>query len=121
VVVEALRPQYPSLARAWVEQLSRDLLATVDGPFLALRNGEVLPWEQVHQGMTDLLSKVTVPTLVLVGDPMVGGMMGAEQRELLRTVLPSAHLIDFPGCGHHLEAASPEVFIAHVEAFLAGS
>lgn len=117
VVVEALSPQFPSLEKEWIEQISRDLINTADGTFLAVISGEFVTREQLRLGWSQLLARITIPTLVLAGDPAVGGWMGEVQHKLVRDALPSAQLVDFPGCDHHIEAASPDAFVTTVEGF----
>lgn len=81
-------------------------------------SGELVAEEQGRVEWSTLLSRVTVPTLVLAADPSVGSWMGEEQHRLVRQALPPAQIVDFPGCSHHIEAASPDAFVETVEGFL---
>ena len=101
------------LKRAWFEMTARDFLHAADGPFVTLMNNTV-----TEEEWTTLLGRIAVPTLVLAASPADGGWMGEEHHTLVREALPSARLVDFPGCGHHIEATCTESFLATVEAFL---
>jgi pimeloyl-ACP methyl ester carboxylesterase len=118
IVAAALQPQFPSFDRQWIEQVAHDLIDTADGTFLAMISGELVAEEQGRVEWSTLLSRVIVPTLVLAADPSVGGWMGEEQHRLVRQALPLAQIVDFAGCGHHIEAASPDAFVETVEGFL---
>src|SRR6266436_976476 len=99
------------------EQVAHDLINTADGTFLAMISGELVAGEQGRVEWSTLLSRVTVPTLVLAADPSAGGGMGEEQHRLVRRALPPAQIVDFPGRGHHIEAARPDAFVATVQGF----
>ncbi len=112
-VVADFTSQPSVLKRAWFEMTARDFLNAADGPFVTLMNNTVTEKE-----WATLLGRIAVPTLVLAASPADGGWMGEEHHTLVRKALPSARLVDFPGCGHHIEAICTESFLATVEAFL---
>jgi len=112
-VVTAFTSQPSVLEITWFEMTARDFLLSADGPFLAIINNEL-----TEEAWATLLAKVTTPTLVLAADPADGGWLGEEHHVLVRDALPSAHIVDFPGCGHHIETACMESFVSTVEEFL---
>lgn len=114
IVVAEFTSQPSTLERAWFEMTARDFLQCADGPFLAIMNNAL-----TTETWATLLKRITIaPTLVLAADPADGGWMGDEAHALVRTNLPFAQIVDFPGCGHHIEATCTEPFVATVEEFL---
>jgi pimeloyl-ACP methyl ester carboxylesterase len=115
VVAAALAEQFPMVAQEWIETEARDLIATADGPFPAM-----ITFEWSTDAWSALLARITLPTLVLAADPAHGGLFGDKQRALIRSAAPTTQVVDFPGCGHDIHVHCPEIFLARVEAFLAG-
>ncbi|HKV59331.1 MAG TPA: alpha/beta hydrolase, partial [Ktedonobacteraceae bacterium] len=115
-VVAEFTSQPSVLEKTWFEMTARDFLQSADGPFLAIMNNEL-----TTEAWATLLSRITTPTLFLAADPADGGWMGDESHALVRYTLPTAQIVDFPGCGHHIEATCTESFIATVEEFLDNS
>ena len=112
-VVSAVAADFPSLTNEQHVGAAQSLIKAADGPFVALAGGEQPP---VDWG--PLLSKIKVPTLVLAADPAAGGIVGPKQRAIFREYLPSARIVDFPGCNHPINADRTEDYLKAIEDFL---
>lgn len=66
-------------------------------------------------GLTDQLSKLTIPTLVITGDEDEGCL---EPDLMLKRTIPSAGLAVFPKTGHTCNLEEPELFNRTVQDFL---
>jgi pimeloyl-ACP methyl ester carboxylesterase len=65
----------------------------------------------------DAIAKVRCPSLVLAGEPRLGGAMDDASEWKLRK-LPETTIKRFPGSGHLLHGFRPEQFIENLEPFL---
>jgi pimeloyl-ACP methyl ester carboxylesterase len=68
--------------------------------------------------VTDRLSELTVPTLVITGDD--DQIVPMEQSVRLADELPNAELVVIPRCGHIPQEECPGPWLEAVEGFLAG-
>lgn len=67
--------------------------------------------------ITDAIAKVRVPTLVLAGEPRLGGAVDDATEWKLKKI-PETTVKRFPGSGHLLHGFRPEQFIENLEPFL---
>ena len=67
--------------------------------------------------LTDAMTKVKSPVLVLAGEPRLGGAVDDSAEWKLKK-LPDVTVKRFPGSGHLLHGFRPEQFIENIEPFL---
>ena len=60
------------------------------------------------------LRLVEAPTLLMRGDPEVGGVLSSSEAERALQLLPRGTLMDFPGAGHAIHAYQPSEFVSAV-------
>lgn len=63
-------------------------------------------------------SRVQCPTLLMVGDATLDGMLPDADATALAAAIPDATRLDFPGVGHSIHASNPSRFAAMVLKFL---
>jgi pimeloyl-ACP methyl ester carboxylesterase len=80
-------------------------------PILAGRWLAGWDWEET-------LTRISCPTLLLVGDTAFGGMLPIEVADRVEWRIPTMTGIHFKGAGHHLHATQFEKTIGGVKAFL---
>ena len=68
-------------------------------------------------GVADAIGAVTAPTLVLAGEPRLGGEVDDPSEWKLRK-LADVQIKRFPGTGHWIHGFRPEQFIENIEPFL---
>lgn len=71
-----------------------------------------------REGVTAELPRITVPTLVIVGDEDVATV--PAKAEAIAAAIPSARLVTIPGAGHTSTIEQPERVTAAIRAFLDG-
>lgn len=71
-----------------------------------------------RKGITEEISKITAPTLIVVGDQDVATVPARAQR--IHELIPGSRLVVIPGAGHTSSIEEPEAVTAAIESFLAG-
>ena len=95
-----------------VEELARKLIGVNTAEGLA---GAVTAMRD-RPDSTSLLSSISVPTLILVGEEDV--LTPPADAEAMRSNLSRAHLVSIPGAGHLSNLEAPEEFSAALSDFL---
>lgn len=113
-VIDELGAMHPGRDAATTEASARALIGAADGPFQAM-----LAREQTVVDDPALFARVTVPTLVLRADPLVGGALPERGRRRLLAALPNVRFVEFAGSGHLIHAERTDRFVEVVERFLA--
>lgn len=72
-----------------------------------------------REGVYEHLDKITVPTLIIVGDQDVA--LVPERSERMHARIPDSRLVVIPGAGHTSTVEEPEAVTAAMESFLRGS
>jgi pimeloyl-ACP methyl ester carboxylesterase len=67
--------------------------------------------------VTNILSSVCCPTLLLQGDPSCGGALTNMDAETAMTQMNSCRRVLFPGCGHQLHRDRPEELLLVLQDF----
>ena len=65
---------------------------------------------------TDLLSGISVPTLLVVGDQDV--ITPPAESQMMASTIPNAKLVEIPGAGHLSNLENPDAFTAAIHDFL---
>ena len=92
------------------------LVETADGPFLALLD----PVPEDREPLA-LLHQLHQPTLLLRGDPQVGGVIDDETLYAIREAAAHLAVVEFPGHGHSIHTEAPVAFLSAVVPFLTES
>jgi pimeloyl-ACP methyl ester carboxylesterase len=64
------------------------------------------------------VEQITCPSLLLRGDPALGGVIDDEEIEWLKSILPRSLVVSVPGVGHNIHTQKPEAFSRAVAMFL---
>ncbi len=120
----------PAAAAAWYKQEYPDwseedclrraetITATAPGVFSEMR---AMAEEALAAGTTDrthLLEGVQTPTLLLRGNPELGGVVTPSDAARFREVMPHARDVYLPEVGHGIHRDATEAFLAAVMPFL---
>ena len=62
--------------------------------------------------------KINCPTLVILGDPVLGGVVDLSSRDLLASLLPKSKILQWTGVGHGIHSDMPEKFLSEIKSFL---
>jgi pimeloyl-ACP methyl ester carboxylesterase len=78
-------------------------------------------WKTYHDGLDfeHILSHISCPTLMVRGDPALGGVVGDPDAALLQRLIPQSTILQITGVGHGLlwDQAGTQT-LAHVRRFL---
>ena len=64
------------------------------------------------------VERITCPSLLFRGDPALGGVIGDEEIEWFKSVLPGCLVVSVPGVGHNIHTQKPEEFSRVAAMFL---
>lgn len=64
------------------------------------------------------LSRITCPTLLLISDPELGGIVTAEDAAGLKALAPQAEVVHIPDAGHSIRRDQFQPYVEAVRAFL---
>lgn len=98
---------------AWYEEMATSL-ARLDPAML----DAVIEFEDMHQGLDELMPRVSCPVLFVQGDPAVGGLLADGEVERWFTSSRGDLRSMLAGVGHGLFMEAPDRFIEAIQPFL---
>ncbi|GAB4122581.1 MAG: alpha/beta hydrolase [Roseiflexaceae bacterium] len=92
---------------AWAESKRLVRLAIFDG-FIPLM---VQPWRE-------LVAQISCPSLLVTGDPTLGGIVTTEVSEIFRQIAPNGEVLQIADAGHSIHRDQPQALVAGLRQFL---
>jgi pimeloyl-ACP methyl ester carboxylesterase len=111
-LIEALRGENPGAGELGLRYMAETWLAASDGVLEAAIRG----WgPQIRTS----LESIEVPTLVMRGNPALGGVLSEGAANEVRSLVPHAEIKYFEKAGHAIHAAAPQLFVDSILEFVA--
>ena len=114
------RQEYPDWSDEDCLRRAETITATAPGVFAELRAAAEAA---LASGVTDrmeVLTGIATPTLLLHGNPALGGMVHPDDVRRLVRIMPRARAVFVPEAGHNLHRDATGAFLAAVIPFLDG-
>jgi pimeloyl-ACP methyl ester carboxylesterase len=114
------RQEYPAWSDDDCRRRAETITSTASGVFAELRAEAA---DALANGTTDrthIVAGVQSPTLLIYGNPELGGMVPPEDAERLLQIMPRARAVYIPHAGHHLHREATDAFLDAVIPFLNG-
>ncbi len=103
-IMEALRSENPKVGKLGLKYMAETWLSAADGVLLAALKG----W---GTGIRQALEEVAVPTLIMRGNPALGGVVSADSAAEALSLLPLGEIRYFENAGHAIHAMQPQTFV----------
>lgn len=120
-VVAYYRSEHPTWSEEECRRRAESITATAPAVFAELRAETAARLLTGRPDRFAELAAIRSPTLLVRGDPAIGGMVSDEDAGRFRRVVPGGSVRRVPGAGHAIHREQPAAFLAAVLPFLAGA
>lgn len=110
--------EYPHWSLEDCDRRAQTITSTAPGVFGELRSESEAALQTGATDRTPTLSVVTSPTLLVRGNPELGGMVPLDDIVRLAAVMPQARIVSIMEAGHGLHRDATEAFLEAVIPFL---
>lgn len=110
--------EYPHWSLDDCQRRAETITSTAPGVFRELRAASAEVLANGKTDRTDILSGAAIPTLLLRGNPELGGMVRIEDAERFAEATPHARVVTLAEAGHGLHRDATAAFLAAVMPFL---
>lgn len=111
-IVEALRADNPGVGALGLKYMAETWMATSNGVLEAALDG----W---GPQLRAALEAIDVPTLIMRGNPALGGVLSEGATHEVLTLIPHADIEYFERAGHAIHAVAPQLFVDSILDFTA--